>query len=496
VLPLSYNIAHKRASVVKSPGLAKEAAKDKRKRLVTRPDSSASTPQKQKRVVTKLDSNLSTHDDGEDDVELLKAAEDAVNMGKMFDTMGSKSKAADINEDVLTLFKVEEDFSWEKGFTLSEIHSLGPKSLEIVVTTLIESAKLWWMIFKLDPENNGQAKTRAFKSCMDALDVFDKAPAKNKLKDHSVVFSGYCFMNEIAKAAPYKPPNNQPRDEFEKALSENFVKATNHQQYHHCIALALRADVKRRQGRYEDAIVVIEEIKSIYDPKLHSRAICKEYSVDHCIAQIAVTSNWLYHVGRKEEALKLCEEVIEALPEMIGAGAVGSKFFMLVPICHVLKEQYPTKALNLFRDHVAKPAEEGGSKRFPFIVALSPAIMIILKCLSLSSGGDMYDDLKQDIAFMLTQKYPPILDYISICYFELAMATLHAEACVLLIGLCENAQDKSTLVEKGVQYLEASEQNITNDNGAIVSAVAHSYHINIERQLRILQSSMDEGLTT
>jgi hypothetical protein len=263
VLPLSYNIAHKRASLVKCIGLAKEAAKDKRKRVVTRSDSSASTPQKQKRV-----SNLSIHDDGEDDVELLKAAEDAVNMGKMFDRMGSKSKATDINEDVLTLFKVEDDFSWEKGFTLSEIHSLGPKSLEIVVTTLIESARLWWMIFKLDPENNGQAETRAFKSCMDALDVFDKAPAKNKLRDHSVVFSAYCFMNEIAKAAPYKPPNNQPRDEFEKALSENFVKATNHQQYHHCIALALSADVKRRQGRYEDAIVVIEEIKSIYDPKL------------------------------------------------------------------------------------------------------------------------------------------------------------------------------------------------------------------------------------
>jgi hypothetical protein len=55
------------------------------------------------------------------------------------------------------------------------------------------------------------------------------------------------------------------------------------------------------------------QIKSIYDPKFHSRAICMEYSVDHCSAQIAMICNWLYHVGRKEEALKLCEKVIEAI---------------------------------------------------------------------------------------------------------------------------------------------------------------------------------------
>jgi len=69
---------------------------------------------------------------------------------------------------------------------------------------------------------------------MDALDIFDKAPAKKHLSDRSVVFSGYSFMNAIAKMSPYTPPNNMPQEEFEKTLAENFVKETHHQQYHQC----------------------------------------------------------------------------------------------------------------------------------------------------------------------------------------------------------------------------------------------------------------------
>jgi len=120
-------------------------------------------------------------------------------MGKMFDTMGSTSKAVAMNRDILTLFKAEgDDFSWETGFTLSEIHSLGPKSLEIVVKTLIGSAKLWHSIFRSNPDNE-ESKRRGIKCCIDALDIFDRAPAKKQLSDRRVIFPGYSFMNVIAK---------------------------------------------------------------------------------------------------------------------------------------------------------------------------------------------------------------------------------------------------------------------------------------------------------
>ena len=78
-------------------------------------------------------SNLATTSrDGkvEDDPQILNAADETAVMCKMFDTMGSTSKAVDVNQDILTLFKVGDDeYSWEEGFTLPEVYSLGPKSL-------------------------------------------------------------------------------------------------------------------------------------------------------------------------------------------------------------------------------------------------------------------------------------------------------------------------------------------------------------------------------
>lgn len=469
VLPLTYNIAHKSLS------LAKGATNNKRREVT--------------RTATASGASTSSRDGREeDDLQTLKAAEEAVTMAKMFETMGSKQKALDINRDILTLFKVEDDFSWEVGFTLSEIYSLGPKSLEIVVSTLITSAKLWWFIFRSNPDDSEQAKTRTFKSCMDALDVFDKAPSKRFLRDHSIVFPGYTFMTEISKAVQYVS------NEYETSLAQGFLKDTNHQQYHHCIALAMQADVMRRQGMFEDCLVIIEDMKEIYDPRLHSKAILKEYVVDQCSEVIAVMTMWLCHVGRKEEALKLCDYVLEsALPEMAGRSAVASKFFTLVPICYMLKEQgQATKALELYRMHVANPAEDGGAKLYPLIVATSPAVMILLKCCS--SGGETYPDLKKDISFMLNgeRKYPPFFDYTSVSYIGLAMSTWCAEACLRLASL--SAQDKSALIKEGLHHLETSEKTLKKEDGEIVSDLAYSYYSHILSELKLRWTRCQGGV--
>jgi len=126
VLPLSYNIAQtKLQNVIMSTGNGNANSK---KGISLRSH------------MARTSSNLSISSrDGkvEDDPQILIAAEEKSVMGKMFDTMGSKSKAVDMNRDILTLFKAENDvFSWEEGFTLSEIYSLGPKSLVTVVKIL------------------------------------------------------------------------------------------------------------------------------------------------------------------------------------------------------------------------------------------------------------------------------------------------------------------------------------------------------------------------
>ena len=116
-----------------------------------------------------------------------------------------------------------------------------------------------------------------------------------QLSDRSVIFPCYSMMNVIAKMVGYTPPNNMTYEDFETTLAENFVKETHYQQYHQCRALAFQADIMKRHCKYEDALLIIDKLTSIYDPQLHSRVLVKEYLTDRCIEIIAMSTVWLRH---------------------------------------------------------------------------------------------------------------------------------------------------------------------------------------------------------
>ena len=335
VLPLSHNIAQARLqNVTLSTGHARDDAKSKEKER--------SSFQRQSSTL----SDLSTSQrQSKRTSQILKTAEETAVMGKMFGTMGSTLKAVAMNRDILTLFKVEgDDFSWEAGFTLSEIYSLGDKSLEVVVKTLIGSSKLWQRIFFSNPDDE-EAKRRCVKCCMDALDIFDKAPAKKQLSDRSVIYPAYSLMNLIAKnkTNTFVPPNNISREEFLETMAENFVKETHYQQYHQCRALAFQADVMTRHGNYKDALSVIDEMKTIYDPQLHSRVLVEEYVTDQCVEIVAASTFWLHHYGRNDEALQLCDQVVDTMLPEIEATELLTKQNILTPVCRTLANQRQTK---------------------------------------------------------------------------------------------------------------------------------------------------------
>jgi len=419
-------------------------------------------------------------------------------MGKMFDTMGSTSKAVAMNQDILTLFKAEgDDYSWEAGFTFSEIHSLGPKCLEVVVKTLIGSSKLWHRIFFSSPDNE-EAKRRFVKCCTDALDIFDKAPAKKQVSDRSVIFPGYSAMNVIAKSTTYVPPNNMSREAFEKTLAENFVKETQYQQYHQCRALAFQADVMKRHGNYEDALSVIDEMKSIYDIQLHSRVLMKEYVTDQCVEIVAASTFWLHHYGRNDEALQLCDQVVDTMLPEIEATELLTKFTILIPICRTLANQRKTsaakKALELYRTHVSDPLALAGGKAHPALGKRVP-FMIILKCYSTGGEAYDYDDLSTDVAYMLNRKhltYPVFFETGCLTRFDAAWSTMCAEACLCLAKItgCNSQEESSALIKEGLNFLEVSAKSLKKEDGKIVNgmALAHSYYSQILSELENLSA--------
>jgi hypothetical protein len=108
----------------------------------------------------------------------------------------------------------------------------------------------------------------------------------------------------------------------------------------------------------------------------------------------------------------------------------------------------------------------------------------MLKCRS--SGGEAYADLNEDIAYMLNRKDPAVAEMTFLSYFDAALSTMCAEACLCLAKItCCNSQDKSSsaLIKEGLKCLELSAQTLVKEDGKIVSPMAHSYYLQILSEL-------------
>ena len=112
-------------------------------------------------------------------------------------------------------------------------------------------------------------------SCVDALAVFEQAPAKHSLKDRKVVFPGYCFFSTLIKCGFPDAPSDQNPTEFKNAIAAKFVRETQFQLFQHCRALSIKVEHLLRSNNFQGAFTVVNETKSMYDPKLHYAALAK-----------------------------------------------------------------------------------------------------------------------------------------------------------------------------------------------------------------------------
>ena len=315
-------------------------------------------------------STSSSSSSGEDDLELIKRAEDITTMASMFDTMGQTSKALDIDRDILSLFKKDkEKFTWEMGYTTSEISSLGPKSFEVVVSTLIKSSKRWDKIFLSDPTQSDSTRKLAIKVLGDALNIFGQSQYKHLLKDRRIAYQGYSLMNMLIKSRQTKfEPPHQTLEEFENEFVSDYLKETTFQQSHHCRALAMQADIHKRHGQYEEATATVNTMRAFYIPKVHSKAIMEEYVSDHCADMISTSITWLQYLNRTEEAKAVSKYVTDQILPEIQETELFSLLLLLVPITRLLKDQgqeHSTKVLKLLEKYIAEPLSKAGKEGYP-----------------------------------------------------------------------------------------------------------------------------------
>ena len=214
-----------------------------------------------------------------DDLETIQMAEEASASSKMFESMGNLKKAIEVSNDILTMFKKEGDYVCDVGFTNAEILSFGPKSLKMVVSSLISYSQHWLNQChdpKLSPEEKREIVQKACSCGMDALKIFERSPAKGSLDNKSFVFRGYSIMSLSLNCGAMNGanlPGNQSLADVESDCATNFAKESQFQVFHYCRALAMKAGALAKRQKFDDAFSVLEEMKALYDPELHTKAI-------------------------------------------------------------------------------------------------------------------------------------------------------------------------------------------------------------------------------
>lgn len=189
VLPLHYHIACARLA-----GITANAAKKKRNEATREPPRHNSAMQAFTTVTTT------------DDPVTLELAASSTTMAKTFEAIGRHEKAIEVRNKLLSTFKRDGEYSWEIGFNAEEINSFGPRTLEVVVKTLIDNsmhkgnAILKKEILSREWQDNEQKihmlHNEMCNETLSAITLFETAPAKNSvsLSVRYLLFPGPCFV--------------------------------------------------------------------------------------------------------------------------------------------------------------------------------------------------------------------------------------------------------------------------------------------------------------
>lgn len=184
------------------------------------------------------------------------------------------------------------------------------------------------------------------------------------------------------KSGDVHAPNDMSLSEFEADVSRRFVKETQFVLYHHCRSLSLKAEFCGKNKDFDRALVIVDDIKLIYNPALHSKTIADDYSLDHAGNIISMSALWLLYLERQEEALVVCNSVIHTILPEFGEKDLLGLTLLLVPIIKVMLKtqgnEGASRARELYEKHVVKP----GSNKESHAKSVMRPLMILLTCCS------------------------------------------------------------------------------------------------------------------
>eukprot|EP00985_Skeletonema_marinoi_P004605 scaffold1994_cov156-Skeletonema_marinoi.AAC.2 len=380
----------------------------------------------------------------------------------------------------LSFFKLQGKYSIQDGFTRKEIQSFSAKSLEVVVTALVTMAKT------IDTHSPREFCT---KPVLDALSIYDSAPVRWHLKDRSFVFpvlSYICVGVQGGKILEF--PEGQDQADYLLGVANTFVSETEYQCFHHCRALALKAASLAQQLKFDKAVEVINGMNRIYDPVKHSRIIAEEYGSDHCCNAMALSALWLKHLGREQEAIIMCDDVIErCLPEIDERNMLGRILLLIPSIAVLLAYRQLERTVELFTQFVMEPVKRFGQNwSSPAKPVIRPMSLLLKIC---SQSEVFITELDDDIEWLLNdqEKMPDLVDTIYTSKAQWSPYDLYSEICLRIAKKLEKDDPRrALLMTEGLRLSHLADSKLKNESGDVVHPIAFSIHNAVMSELEEL----------
>ena len=411
-----------------------------------------------------------------------KAASLSLELGNMFKAMGQKDREIEVYEDALNKLKStngKNNTGSKKigGFLKRDIEILEPKVLKLLLKVLVAKGRALvnydWV---LDYHQRGSS------AMIDAIAIFEQAPASRRLKDRGILFPCYSALYQQLKAQTAFPGENQVQRkgslEVEQRLSQLFLSDAKILSLPYCRALALESEVMGRLGKYQEALKVVGEMQIIYSPERHSELIVTEYATDKCAQAISLTSVWSLCMMDIEGALNKCDYVVNNLIPTIYQGSANTFSSLVLPLLAVYQhlgwpDDKAARCLEMFQKYVIDVFYEfeGKHGKSPCMTLFKPLPIYLRLCADKSYIS--YEKMDEDISWVLNgfDNDNMMFDCLDNIYGNTCWSpkTAVAETCYLLaIRLPKESEDmKRKLILRGLDIVGRSAENMRETHNRI-----------------------------
>jgi len=431
-----------------------------------------------------------------------------IQLAKVYIDLGISQLALHSLDEALKSWKIDhfdQHTNHLGGFTKKELDFMSADDLDCVIRLSIARCKVISTLFPTDQSQNENVAIL----WLDVLKIYENSPQAVNIVDKSIIFPVFSGLFVFLKIGAIKDDDKS----FEKDMIDKFINTAeaHGDPIHHLRALSMKAAFLGNNQQYENALEIVELIKSKYVAEEHSCGISESYGSDRVVQIISQSAVWEYALGKKDNAMSTCNYVVEdLLPKMDLTNSLNSTE-LLIPVMSIFKVMGgKEKAIHaLFHENIIQPFHEHyGEKGNTPWMALHRPMTVLLELLITEDdreGKEMQHDLVYDNEKNVQEEAEWFLEggngeYIEIFQvLSLALGwhvnTITCEACLLLaqkIGPTNQTLYPRLLSKALILAKHTIKQMRDSDTDKIICLVAYKMHVPILREIEVFIAKGEE----